>query len=150
METILIIVAMYASYLLFIKVKKNVSLTVGSLGVIRFKRGIYIYVGSGGKNVFKRINRHFRKEKKLRWHIDYLTTRFKPYMAWIIKGWNVDEDMLASILLDRYEHIDGFGATDSRHPSHLFYIASNDDVSMLRDLLESMGYDILEISNRDG
>jgi len=31
-------------------------------------------VGSAQKNMLQRITRHLKKEKKLRWHIDYLTT----------------------------------------------------------------------------
>ncbi|HDJ96588.1 MAG TPA: GIY-YIG nuclease family protein, partial [Candidatus Aenigmarchaeota archaeon] len=37
---------MKGSYILFLEVKKSIEVNVGSLGKIKFKRGIYAYVGS--------------------------------------------------------------------------------------------------------
>ena len=55
-------------------VGRDLRIRVGSLGVIEFKKGYYIYVGSGQTNLEKRIQRHKKKIKKVKWHIDYLTT----------------------------------------------------------------------------
>lgn len=38
------------------------------------KRGYLYYTGSGMNNLESRVKRHFRNEKKLRWHIDHLTS----------------------------------------------------------------------------
>ncbi|MBS1793453.1 MAG: GIY-YIG nuclease family protein [Acidobacteria bacterium] len=59
-------------YQLLIEIKKDIAVSVGALGVCRFERGFYVYTGSAMKNLEKRVARHRRKEKKLRWHIDYL------------------------------------------------------------------------------
>ncbi|MCD6421144.1 MAG: GIY-YIG nuclease family protein, partial [Thaumarchaeota archaeon] len=61
-------------YLLFLRVKRDLRMRVGSLGVIDFKEGLYVYVGSAQNNLEKRVRRHLSKEKKVRWHIDYLTS----------------------------------------------------------------------------
>jgi len=61
-------------YLLFLRVKRDLRIRVGSLGVIDFKEGLYVYVGSAQNNLEKRVRRHLSKEKKVRWHIDYLTS----------------------------------------------------------------------------
>lgn len=62
----------WVSYSLFIKVGKTQSITIGRFGAFEFISGNYIYSGSARKNLLARVNRHLRKEKKLRWHIDYL------------------------------------------------------------------------------
>ena len=62
----------WISYSLFIKVEKPQIVTVGRLGSFEFISGNYIYSGSARRNLLSRVNRHLKKEKKLRWHIDYL------------------------------------------------------------------------------
>ena len=59
-------------YQLKIKIKQNITQTIGALGECSFPKGDYIYTGSAMKNLKSRIARHRRKDKKLRWHIDYL------------------------------------------------------------------------------
>jgi len=132
------------AYLLFIKLDRDISISVGSLGEILFKKGVYVYVGSGGRNIYKRVERHFKREKKLRWHIDYLTARYQPYKAWIIHGEDLDEERLASILIERYPYIKGFGATDSRHPSHLFYLKRREE-DKLKTVLYQYNFEVIEV-----
>jgi Uri superfamily endonuclease len=59
----------WISYSLFIKVKKTQTITVGRFGRFEFISANYIYSGSARQNFLARINRHLRKEKKLRWHV---------------------------------------------------------------------------------
>ncbi|MHA2012589.1 MAG: GIY-YIG nuclease family protein [Candidatus Helarchaeota archaeon] len=64
-------------YLLIIEKSKSSNIKVGSLGLISFPPGIYIYVGSAmgissSTNIENRLKRHLRKEKNIHWHIDYL------------------------------------------------------------------------------
>ena len=60
------------TYQLFITVKKDTAIQVGKLGKFSFPAGNYVYTGSARKNMEARIQRHLSKDKKLRWHIDYL------------------------------------------------------------------------------
>ncbi|OGU13249.1 MAG: hypothetical protein A2X61_03665 [Ignavibacteria bacterium GWB2_35_12] len=60
------------AYQLYIKVKKDLRIRVGSLGVCFFPAGNYIYTGSAMKNLEQRIARHIEGAKKIHWHIDYL------------------------------------------------------------------------------
>jgi Uri superfamily endonuclease len=62
------------TYQLRIEVRKPLRLQVGRLGRFDFPAGIYIYTGSAKRNLEARIARHLRREKTLRWHIDYLLT----------------------------------------------------------------------------
>ena len=61
-------------YALILNVRKEFSSDVGSLNKIKFKEGKYLYVGSALNSLEKRLQRHISKEKKIHWHIDYLTT----------------------------------------------------------------------------
>jgi len=49
---------------------------IKSLGEILFEPGLWVYVGSamgsGSTSLENRLGRHFRKEKTIYWHIDYL------------------------------------------------------------------------------
>ncbi len=87
---------------------------VGALGEIDFKRGYYVYVGSG---TVKRMERHARKGKKKRWHIDYLSEE-----AEFLEGW-YSEDAIEVEVAARMSGtpVPGFGASDSPLRSHLFY-----------------------------
>ena len=60
------------SYQLRIDVKRPVRIRVGRLGRFLFPAGRYVYTGSAKRNLEARIARHLRKEKALRWHIDWL------------------------------------------------------------------------------
>lgn len=62
----------FLSYQLILSVNKQITLQVGRLGRFKFPVGTYVYTGSARRNMGKRIERHHRKSKPLRWHIDYL------------------------------------------------------------------------------
>ena len=62
----------FVTYQLFIDVQQPVTLAIGKLGSFDFPAGHYIYTGSAKRNIEARIARHLAKDKKLRWHIDYL------------------------------------------------------------------------------
>ncbi|MGY5856298.1 MAG: GIY-YIG nuclease family protein [Candidatus Thorarchaeota archaeon] len=67
---------MKGAYTLIIRIEQSVSIQIKSLGVISFKPGLWVYIGSamgnGSTSLENRLNRHFRKEKTIYWHIDYL------------------------------------------------------------------------------
>jgi len=103
-------------YVLVLKVPR-VTLKVGSLGELEFE-GWYAYVGSnqGGG----RIERHLRKGKKKKWHIDYLTEVGEVMMVLTLSGGKFFEEELASHLARKFEFVRGFGSSDSSAPGHLF------------------------------
>ncbi|MCD6457413.1 MAG: GIY-YIG nuclease family protein [Thermoproteales archaeon] len=61
-------------YTLLIKIGEKIEADVGALGRVKLDEGYYLYVGSalGPGGLKARISRHFRKSKKLKWHIDLL------------------------------------------------------------------------------
>lgn len=110
------------SYILILKLDEDKTIKVGSLNNIDFKKGFYMYVGSA-KNSIKRIERHFKADKKLRWHIDYLSINSEVLNAMIFT--NTQECALANTLSQHFEGVKNFGCSDCNCHSHLFYAANN-------------------------
>ncbi len=61
-------------------------LRVGALGSFEFVAGVYLYVGSAQRNLMARIERHSRRAKPLRWHIDYLSATARMLGAILVPG----------------------------------------------------------------
>jgi sugar fermentation stimulation protein A len=101
---------------------KDRLICVGKLVRFRFRQGIYFYVGSAQRNLSKRLERHGKKKKALRWHIDYLSVEAEMLGAITIDGPRELECHLARKLGGMFElAVPGFGASDCRCKGHLFY-----------------------------
>ncbi len=102
----------WISYSLFILVEKSQIITVGRLGRFEFIPGNYIYSGSARRNLLARVNRHLKKQKKLRWHIDYLLSAPTVDIVKVVVSTISECDLVAagggSII------VPGFGASDCR------------------------------------
>ncbi|MCD6371472.1 MAG: GIY-YIG nuclease family protein [Candidatus Aenigmarchaeota archaeon] len=128
---------MKGAYVLIVEVRKNLRKKIGKLGILRFKKGSYCYVGSGlGKalSLENRLKRHLRKKKKLKWHIDYLLS--SPYV--IVKGFVIfpsekKNECLISKEIEKYadETIRNFGSSDCKCKGHLHYFKNEEKVLKL-------------------
>lgn len=103
----------------------QVTLRVGSLGDVNFLSGWHIYVGSAlGGAGFSRVKRHIalsaEKNKKPRWHVDYLlmSSVFELESVFCGKTGERLECILAGTFGEEY--VPGFGCSDCRCRSHLF------------------------------
>ena len=112
---------MKGCYLLFLKFYEPKIIEVGRLGEFEFF-GSYVYVGSGMNNVLKRVERHFRRDKRLRWHIDYLTVEADEMHVLIIPSDVKIECELAKFFAAHFDGVEGFGCSDCDCYSHLFRI----------------------------
>ena len=126
--------AVGGAYLLVMCLAAACDIRVGSLGLTRFRRGWYLYAGSarGPGGLLARCGRHLRQEKTQRWHIDFLTGIAPPRQ--ILFAVDLTEERLVEKLLHSRElkqPVRGFGATDSRASSHLFYSEDFPDISRL-------------------
>lgn len=117
----------FKSYVLVLSIDRNKKIRVGSLGFINFKKGVYFYVGSAKKNFEKRVLRHQTKNKKVFWHIDYLTVLKEVRILNVYKFSSLSESEIAKYFLEdkNYQQIDGFGSSDCKCKSHLFMLKSN-------------------------
>lgn len=102
------------------------SIPIGRLGGLTLQPGYYLYVGSafGSGGVASRVNRHRKTAKPCRWHIDYLR-RFTRLDAILVHygSERLESCWVRQLLEDERlsTPLTGFGASDSPHPSHLFY-----------------------------
>jgi Uri superfamily endonuclease len=118
-------------YLLVIFIAQNVTLKIGALSNIFFKKGFYIYVGSAQKNLKKRISRHFNKNKRRFWHIDYLLQNecVEPVMVYYKKSQKSEECKTAEKLIEASKPIKYFGCSDCKCISHLFRLSLSKDAT---------------------
>ncbi len=130
------------SYILLLNVRRDCKVNVGSLGFLDISKGYYIYVGSAKRNTFHRLMRHFARVKKLRWHIDYLTSHkyVSTELALILV--NIDEKDVAKLFSSKFKSVKGFGSSDDRiNVSHLFYIGEfKDSYEVLLKLFDVIGF----------
>ena len=122
---------MKGTYILLIFLPNEKRIRIGSLGLLTFPKGYYLYVGSAmGSNsstsLENRVKRHISEShsKKLFWHIDYFLV---SEMSVLIKIYLIPssirlECVLAGEILSICDNnIKGFGSSDCLCSSHLLY-----------------------------
>lgn len=100
---------------------------MGRLGDIDFNKGFYVYVGSalGPGGLAGRLRHHLRPAENPHWHMDYLGRTAKIKEIWTCPGPRRREHEWAGVFTrpDRPAvPVKGFGSSDCRCPSHLFYM----------------------------
>jgi len=124
-----------ALYVVAAWVPRRLVISVGALGPVTFERGWYAYVGSARGARDARVARHFRREKPLRWHADYLFTVAPPRLAWLVDG-PLTECELAGALAAQVgasRPVRRFGAGDCRCPGHLVRTTTRPSSRTLRE-----------------
>ncbi|NMB77670.1 MAG: DUF123 domain-containing protein [Methanomicrobiales archaeon] len=116
--------------------------TVGALGEVPFERGWHIYVGSAlGSGGLKRLDRHIalaqEKNKRPKWHVDYLLTSEQFPLRYAVCAPTTlrIECLLASALGGRSVPL--FGSGDCGCPSHLFY-RETDPIREVREVFRCL------------
>ncbi len=136
-------------YIIIIEVSKSILITM-SKRKIRAGPGFYAYIGSAGGpgGLRARLLRHIRKTKKLRWHIDQITSNIYTNIIKIILStevWGKTFENRISLCLSNknLDYIKGFGSSDDRNSrSHLFYSNS------LKELESSIKECISDITSK--
>ena len=132
---------MKGTYCLILYCRQAFSASIGKLGIINFLAGGYIYTGSALNSLKKRVARHLAKEKKIFWHIDYLLEYNHIHLDYIfyldlpIKN----ECPTARLLAERLRECAGFGSSDCKCRSHLFYFKNKEKQTVFK-LLFKAGY----------
>ncbi len=122
------------AYCLIMSLDKDVRMGVGKLGEFNFPKGYYVYVGSAMKNLKQRVARHFRDNKKLKWHIDYFLENASLLRAFVYPSRRRLESKIAKIFEDEVKSgraniiVKKFGATDTKDSTHLFYFPSENSL----------------------
>lgn len=109
---------MKGSYFLILKLREDRRIKNWNL-----RKGIYLYVGSGMKEMESRVSRHLMKRKTKHWHIDYLTSDSycEPVLLLVKFEEKKMECKYARKFNDLSKGIRGFGCSDCNCHSHLFY-----------------------------
>jgi len=128
-------------YTIIINVKEDFRAKVGALGFIEFKKGIYLYTGSGmgaSTSIENRIKRHVMKKKKKFWHIDYLLSNNKTLVIAAIasKSKKMHECLINNLIIKNLEgeYLEGFGSSDCLCKSHLIKVNDEDFDEIIRKL----------------
>ena len=70
-------IVLRGTYTLLLACKRPFRVRIGKLGQIRLEKGNYLYTGSalgtGAVSLEQRVARHRRRNKRVKWHVDYLT-----------------------------------------------------------------------------
>ena len=115
---------MKGTYALVLQLERQEEIAIGKLGAFTFPAGYYLYVGSalGPGGLEARLARHRRRDKKLRWHIDYLLEHAQLVEVWSAVSTARLECLWAQAarqLPGSETPVPGFGSSDCRCPSHL-------------------------------
>ena len=129
---------MKGSYILVIRLNTDAIIRVGALGNIELAAGFYAYTGSALNSLESRISRHLRDSKKIFWHVDYLLQ-----IANVVSVWTVELDKrLECSSAARFDagtaSVKGFGSSDCRCPSHLFFSREQEK---LENIARNLGYE---------
>jgi len=118
------------TYILIISVNEPSSVHVGQLGELQLHHGTYLYVGSalgtGSTSLQHRLARHLLKTKRLKWHVDFITTLSQARIRYIVV---VETSRCLECLICRHIAcldgvgcpMQGFGASDCSHCRTHFY-----------------------------
>lgn len=112
-------------YVLCIKNEQTTEIKVGKLGTLEFEKdGIHVYVGSAMNGLYHRIKRHLSKDKKIRWHIDYLLEKarvFKVCYAITNERKECAVSQFFNVKNKFFTPVPRFGNSDCRScPGHLY------------------------------
>lgn len=109
------------SYVLIVGLHAEKRIHVGNLGVIPFPPGCYAYLGSALGGFKSRLNRHLTKDKKQKWHIDYLLSEAQVLQVILCEVERRLECLLSQVLANEFSSVPGFGSSDCRCKSHLYF-----------------------------
>lgn len=130
------------TYVLFVTLDAGTEISPGALGLHFFDAGTYCYAGSAMGGLDQRLSRHLSRTKKLRWHIDYLTSVCGGCEAWESYPDPIPECTLARMAAEcgGVPEMDGFGCSDCKCRTHLFRMDSRSIGKLLsRANLERFG-----------
>lgn len=132
-------------YCLILKCSEPALIYMPKFKSVQFNKGYYCYIGSAQKNLSARLERHFRKNKTIHWHIDYLTANknFSAEEAVIFKGkakpfeCELSQDFAKNRKFRTA--VPGFGNSDCKEClTHLYYSAGKPSYSHFISLYQSI------------
>jgi len=142
------------TYALVLRFSKRLKILVGRLGKLEVQPGCYVYVGSalGPGGLAARVGRHCRREKRLRWHVDYLRAAAHLDEVWYATGKSRRECRWGRVLRTMpgaSVPMPGFGASDCGCPSHLCFFNMPPSQAVFRRELGDQVIDQLRLAEAE-
>lgn len=113
------------TYILVLQGRQHAEIEIGRWGRLCLEPGYFLYIGSafGPGGIRARVSRHYRSEKTKRWHIDYLREFAEPVIVWFSHDPERLEHRWAQAIaqMPGMVPVNGFGSSDCRCRSHLFF-----------------------------
>jgi len=114
------------SYLIVLQLSKDKRINVGKLGIVLFKKGFYVYVGSAMGNLTSRIERHQRLRKNFHWHIDFLCDSADFICALAVRSSDrLECEIARSVSKIAQWSVKEFGSSDCTCATHIFGFTNN-------------------------
>lgn len=125
------------TYALLLNCRQEKPLQIGKLGELDAKPGYFVYLGSafGPGGLSARLSHHRRPIARPRWHIDYLRTATVLTEIWFTWDPSPREHHWAGLiaaLKDASIPLPGFGSTDCKCPSHLYFFEKPPSIQSFR------------------
>jgi Uri superfamily endonuclease len=131
---------MKGSYILLVELATKKDIFIGKLGYVSLPKASYAYVGSAMNGLRARLARHLRGEKKLHWHIDYLLKEAEVEEIILCPGEESVECSLAQALAGKIQSVPGFGSSDCKCRSHLYFASEKDGLkAMVAEAVKQAG-----------
>ena len=128
------------TYVLVLSSRSTYVIQIGKLGALQLRSGFYVYVGSalGPGGVRARLAHHLKPPRRPHWHIDYLKDHTSVKEVW----YRLDTRRLEHVWADHIRLTEGasvplvgFGSTDCRCESHLFFFERRPSRERFRQVL---------------
>jgi Uri superfamily endonuclease len=127
-------------YVILIELDEAKDILVGKKRRFDLQKGFYGYVGSAMSGLERRLGRHLSSMKKPYWHIDYLLITAEIQNIIYAETAEKKECTMAQTLSQRLPAIRGFGCSDCKCPSHLFFRKDYKALeNLVFDTLKSLG-----------
>lgn len=134
---------MRGTYTIVISCNRPVNVRFGRLGRTKILRGLYVYSGSalgqGAMSLEGRIRRHSRARKKIRWHVDYMTSNQRCTVRAAIfiestKRLECDVNNMLVEELNARPLLPHIGASDCKCKGHLMLVTSTREKVLLKQI----------------
>lgn len=131
-------------YALILHCAQGEAIFIGALRDVYFSPGFYVYVGSahGPGGVFARVRRHLASDKRMHWHIDYLTASLQIVEVWYSHAEKYCEHEWVEAVQEIpgvRPAVRGFGSSDCSCITHLFHLGCEPDVDNFLQLVHKRG-----------
>ena len=135
---------MKGTYTMILSCRQPFRVVIGRLGYARIGAGYYLYTGSalgvGAQSLEGRLRRHLQRSKRMRWHVDYLTSnprcRIKA-AVWLMSSQRMECAINRAVSVEFHAKpvLPGAGSSDCECDGHLMEVQAAIEPSRMSEVL---------------